>query len=157
MFAIAIRSPIVQHGTSFERDLGSVGVAEKMSDWTVILELGAEGGSLTLLGKQTERSWVFYRHVSDWTPELIGEGRIENDSPAVHSWEVALGLLDKYNWHKLTPLIVDPGFSDRVWSAVRDRFENDRPREINRCSGGCAREPAPPSWARGGGKAGTGG
>jgi hypothetical protein len=25
-----------------------------------------------------------------------------------------------------------------------------RPREINRCSGGCAREPTPPSWTRGG-------
>jgi hypothetical protein len=37
----------------------------------VIVEVGGEGGSITLYGRRTERGWCFSREVIDWTPELF--------------------------------------------------------------------------------------
>jgi hypothetical protein len=39
-------------------------VPDHIKDWTIILQLGAEGGSITLYGLETERGWVFSRSVS---------------------------------------------------------------------------------------------
>ena len=113
-----------------------------MGNWEVILQLGAEGGSVTLYGMQTERGWLFSRNVSDWTPELIGEERIQHKSPVVDSWEAAVALLGQYPWQRLSPLMVHPEFSERIWSAVRDRLERDQAsgRYLdswrNKCKGG---------------------
>jgi hypothetical protein len=97
-----------------------------MNKSEVILELGAEGGSITLYGIQTEGGWIFSRNVIDWTPELIDEERIQHKSPVVNSWEAALALLDQYAWQRLSPLLVHPEFSERIWSAVQSRFKNDQ-------------------------------
>ncbi len=75
---------------------------------------------------QTERGWLFSRNVSDWTPELLGEERIQHKSPVVDSWEAALALVERYPWQRLSPLIIHPGFSERIWSAVRDRHQKDQ-------------------------------
>ena len=69
-----------------------------MNEPEVIIELGAEGGSITLSGFRTERGWCFSRELIDWTPELIDEERIQHTSAIVASWEAALKLLDKYPW-----------------------------------------------------------
>ncbi len=97
-----------------------------MNKSEVILELGAEGGSITLYGMQTEGGWVFSRNVIDWTPELVGEERVQHKSPVVHSWGAALALLDQYPWQTLFPLVVHPEFSKRIWSAVQSRSKNDQ-------------------------------
>ena len=97
-----------------------------MGDWEVMLQLGAEGGSVTLYGMETERGWLFYRDVSDWSPELIGEERIQHKSPVVNSWEAAVALLDRYPWQRLCPLMIHPEFSERVRSAARDRLQRDQ-------------------------------
>ena len=65
-----------------ERDSLSVNESE------VIIELGAEGGSITLSGFRTERGWSFSRALTDWTPELIDEERIQHQSAVVDSWKV---------------------------------------------------------------------
>ncbi len=80
-----------------------------MGDWEVILQLGAEGGSVTLYGMETERGWLFYRDVSDWSPELIGEERIQHKSPVVDSWDAAVALLDQYPWPKTFSFDGSPG------------------------------------------------
>ena len=54
-----------------------------MSESEVIIELGAEGGSITLFGVRSPRGWLYSRSVDDWTPELIDEERIEHDSNVV--------------------------------------------------------------------------
>src|SRR6266581_3169696 len=77
-----------------------------MGDWEVILQLGAEGGSVTLYGMETERGWLFY--------------------PVVNSWEAAVALLDRYPWQRLCPLMIHPEFSERVRSAARDRLQRDQ-------------------------------
>jgi hypothetical protein len=83
-----------------------------MADWQVILQLGAEGGSITLYGMETERGWLFSRNVSDWT-------RIQHKSPVVDSWDAAVDLLDQYPWQRLSPLMIHPEFSERIWSALQ--------------------------------------
>jgi len=67
-------------------------VPDHIKDWTIVLQLGAEGGSLTLYGMQTERGWFFCRNLIDWTPQLIDEERIQHKSPVVDSWGAALTL-----------------------------------------------------------------
>jgi len=75
---------------------------------------------------ETERGWRFSRSVSDWSPELIGEERIQHKSPVVDSWQAAIALLDDYPWQRLYPLTVHPEFSKRIWAAVRDRRQKDQ-------------------------------
>ena len=86
-------------------------VPDHIKDWTIVLQLGAECGSLTLYGMQTEQGWVFCRNLIDWTPQLIDEERIQHKSPVVDSWGAALTLLDQYPWQTLFPLVVHPKFS----------------------------------------------
>src|SRR6266478_4551080 len=96
-----------------------------MNEFEVIIELGAEGGSLALHGIRTEQGWLFSRHLVDWTPELINEGRIQGKSTCVDSWDAALCLLDQYPWYKLSPIVIHPDFKDRIWVAVQQRLHDD--------------------------------
>ena len=96
----------------------------KMPDKKVIVEIGADGGSITLFGVNSPRGWLYSRSVGDWTPELIDEERIQHDSNVVDSWEAALGLLDQYPWHRLSPQRVHPEFRRQVLAAVQKRFES---------------------------------
>jgi hypothetical protein len=91
----------------------------------VIIEVGAEGGSITLIGFRTAQGWVFSRKVIDQTPELIDEDWIETNSDCVHSWEAAVELLDRYPWSKLYPISVHPDFREKIWSAVQERVGGD--------------------------------
>ena len=95
----------------------------------IIIELGAEGGSLTLYGLRTERGWSFSLNTSDWTRELIDEEPIQKRSGVVDSWDAALGLLDRYRyWPELYPISIHPDFKQQVWEAVQKRRRNpDRP------------------------------
>src|SRR5438067_867406 len=88
----------------------------------IIIEIAGEGGSITLLGARTAQGWRFSRS----TNESIDEAFARDHSEPVESWEAALGLLDQYPWHKLYPLQVHPDFRNRVWNAVKARFERDR-------------------------------
>ncbi len=99
---------------------------DHINDWAIVVQLGAEGGSLTLYGMQTERGWVFYRNLIDWTPELMDEEWIQHKSLTVNSWDAAVALLDQYAWQRLSPLMVHPEFSERVRSAARDRLQRDQ-------------------------------
>jgi hypothetical protein len=92
----------------------------------VIIELGAEGGSITLYGNRAKQGWIFIREVVDWTPELIDEERIQHRSVAVDSWEAALHLLDQYHWHKLSPTVVHADFRQPIWVAVQQRLRSSK-------------------------------
>ncbi|HYU46197.1 MAG TPA: hypothetical protein VEK84_08480 [Terriglobales bacterium] len=94
-----------------------------MNKSEVILELGAEGGSLTLFGTRSEHSWVYRTYTIDQTPTLVDEQESRHWSDWVDSWEGALALLDKYPWTKLVPLAVHAEFRQQVWGAVQTRFE----------------------------------
>jgi hypothetical protein len=99
--------------------------AGPMNESEVIIELGAEGGSIALYGIRTQGGWLFSRKVIDWTPELIDEEPMRRKSAIVDSWEAALELLDQYPWFKLYPTFIHPDFRQKVWSAVQERLHNN--------------------------------
>jgi hypothetical protein len=106
-------------------------VFDPMDGSEAIIELGAEGGSVTLYGSRAKRGWIFIREVVDWTPELIDQERIQHQSDTVDSWEAVLDLLDQYHWHKLSPILVHPDFRQPIWVAVQQRLHSSKS-DLNR-------------------------
>jgi hypothetical protein len=97
----------------------------------VILEIGAELGSSTLLGTRTAHGWRFRSRTIDQSAWLLSddddfEGLSYRLSDWVDSWEEALALLDKYPWHRLHPLVVHPEFAQRLWTVVQEKFAVDQ-------------------------------
>ena len=97
-----------------------------MSDrsWEVIVEVGAEGGGITLYGKRVDGAWSFAREIIDQTPQLLDEAEIRGSSNVVTGWVEALALLDKYSWAGLYPISVHPEFAARVLAATSDRLKD---------------------------------
>ena len=112
-----------------------------------ILEVGAEGGSLSLRRERlADESWRFCAAVNEMA---IYESLSEEDrgSPGdylpqsgyVESLQEALKILDKYPWITLTPLNVHPEFFDTIMAEVRKRggeLEETRWREKLGIQGG---------------------
>jgi hypothetical protein len=96
-----------------------------MENWEVILKAGIEGGSITLYGRYTGKSWIFERDVLDQTPALIDEPTIQYKSNSVYSWEEALELLDKHPWHLFYPVEIHPVFRGAVLAAVIRRSKHN--------------------------------
>jgi hypothetical protein len=99
----------------------------------VILEVLAEGGSLTLLGDQTDTGWCFrlVRNecaLFDLLSEEDREGLVFYDeSDWVDGWESALELLNAWPWwHRLHPKHVHPEFRQRIWATVQRRSVRHR-------------------------------
>jgi hypothetical protein len=93
----------------------------------IIVNLGAEGGSLTLYGVRQGRRWLYSRHLFDQTMAWVDEDApvINRDSEVVETWQKALKLLDKYQWHQLYPIEVHPEFRGKVVKAVLERSRLD--------------------------------
>lgn len=96
-----------------------------MSEREIILEVGGEGGSITLYGVRTASGWRYQRNVVDQTMSMLDEEEIRHDSLFCSSWDEALALLDQYVWHQLYPLRVHPEFQATVWRVVQARFVGD--------------------------------
>jgi hypothetical protein len=98
-----------------------------MSD-EIVLEVGAEGGSLAVFGERiAEGKWRF-RVVRDEISfrELLSDEDLEGLvlfelGDYVPSFQDALKLLDRYPWFRLYPLVVHPNFLDLVLSGVKKR------------------------------------
>ena len=96
----------------------------------VVVEVGAEGGSVTLVGRPTGAAeWQFARITDDQSEALFGEsGDGVVRVPAlgtlqwVAGWEAGLPLLDRYPWVRLYPVRVHPEFVDQVRVAVEARL-----------------------------------
>lgn len=95
-------------------------VAASKGGKQVIVEVGAEGGSLTLYGIQSPDGWQFRAETNEAalddgdTPDLP-------ERPWAATWRSALKQLDAYPWTQLYPLKVHPEFSDRVFKALQTR------------------------------------
>jgi hypothetical protein len=96
-----------------------------MNQREVIVELGAELGSIALYGIRAEGGWSFTMEVIDQSAELIDEDCIQEKSAAVETWESALNLMDKSPWFKLSPISIHPEFRQQIWLAVQKRVRND--------------------------------
>jgi hypothetical protein len=96
-----------------------------LNESEVIIEIGADGGSVTLYGLRTKRGWLFSREVIDSGWALIGEGpTIQHKSTVVDSWEAALDLLDQYPWTTLYPISIHPHFRHKIQAAIHERLQN---------------------------------
>lgn len=92
----------------------------------IIVDVGAEGGGLTLYGVRKGRGWLYSRHLFDQTLSWAEDGPVaEHDSEVVSTWEAALKLLDKYKFHLFFPLQVHPEFQAKVLKAVVTRNKRD--------------------------------
>jgi len=93
----------------------------------VIVEMGVEGGGVTIYGRQVEGVWSFWR-------EGISLCLDENEDEDWRSWtsdpvsDLSLALSDK--WYMMSPIEVHPDFVAQL------RSEYERCRETQ-TSGGC--------------------
>jgi hypothetical protein len=96
----------------------------------VVLQAGAEGGDVTLIGQTTVAgAWSFARVTNDQTEALFGDSGVEITPPPalkpedwVDGWDEGLRLMDRYQWARLHPLYVHPAFVERVRAAVEERL-----------------------------------
>lgn len=93
----------------------------------MILEVGAEGGSIALFGHEDETSnWEFWTSTDDSSFYMLSEEDQEGLSPSTTSTKVnalsaALKQLDRYPWHKLHPISLHSEFNQQVLSEVYAR------------------------------------
>lgn len=93
-----------------------------------IVEIGGEGGSITLWGaRREEGAWAF-RLVTDENGlvEMLGETPVsaQGDGRLVKTWRGALKLLARYPWKRLFPLYVHPDFTGLVATEIsRERLQ----------------------------------
>ncbi len=94
----------------------------------VVMAVGAEGGSLRLVGRLTSGGWRYRYTLVDQSAGWLDEGDAEScrQSPWVDSWRDALAQLDRYPWARLHPMTVHPAFTTRVLDAARRRLENNQ-------------------------------
>lgn len=91
----------------------------------VILEIGAEGGSLTLYGIRGSdglRKYYLFKNsaaLHDLLSDESFDEEAEAKSHVVTSWDKAVALLEKHpHWYRLSPLQVHPEFLSRVLEKV---------------------------------------
>jgi len=99
------------------------------TDSETILEVGSEGGSITLLReRKSGGDWEFqvktnerllYEALSEEDRSSIGEHFAKTGY--VRSFHEGLRLLDRYPWFRLYPLEVHPEFVDAVLEEVKKR------------------------------------
>lgn len=87
----------------------------------IIVEVGSDGGSLTLYGIQSPGGWKFKVETSE--AALVDDEDMPDapERPWVATWRSALKQLDGYPWTQLYPLVVHPVFSDKVAKALQAR------------------------------------
>ena len=99
----------------------------------IVLELGAEGGSLTLFSfkSQPSTNWHFFLACNESalanflsTEDLDGLS-LTGNSNYVQTWDEALELLDNYPWPRLCPVSIHKDYSDQIWIAIKSRTDDE--------------------------------
>ena len=97
----------------------------------LILEVGSEGGSIKLLGVETDGTWVF-KVATDESALLDDDDYVLPERPWVTSWEEALEQLGGYPWTRLYPLFIHPAFDKKVEAALKRKAGSDGKKEWRR-------------------------
>lgn len=84
----------------------------------VILEVAAEGGSITLYGRRAPSGWVYSLESIDQSALMLGEGQVRGETPTVRSWPEALQLFAGRPWYRLYPLTVHPEFCSAIFGEL---------------------------------------
>lgn len=98
----------------------------------IILEVGAEGGTISLLGIQNSNgTWWFTRDRNEsFHADMLSENDqgglgFQSRDGVVGTFPEALNLLKEYPWHQLHPLTVHPDFRQSVFDTVSKLTEKD--------------------------------
>jgi hypothetical protein len=94
-----------------------------MSKTQLIIEIGAEGGSIKVLGRAADDGATEYSvKLRDQTMTFLSGDEagpeIRRDSAWTESWDLALKTLGKWPWPMLYPMYVHPDYRERVLSEV---------------------------------------
>lgn len=89
-----------------------------------ILEVGAEGGTVGIVGQPVDGGWLFRVRADE--AELLAQTDEDAEIATPQrswctTWRSVLKQLDAYPWVQLYPLAVHPAFKERVISALRTR------------------------------------
>ena len=88
----------------------------------IILAIGAEGGSIDLVGIKTGGRWKFSIKASDQSWMLDDD---DDHTPPTHpwvsTWQEAVVQLDRYPWPQLHPLHVHPEFCELVAENLKEK------------------------------------
>lgn len=94
----------------------------------LILEIGAEGGSLKVVGRRNaDGTWLYRTSLRDQTVVLfenIDAGETRKESGWVDTWDELILALDKYPWAMLFVLRVHPESSDQILAEAEPRLVN---------------------------------
>jgi hypothetical protein len=112
-----------------------------MSD-QVIIELGAEGGSLTLMGNlAVDEADSFWLNAYDCSFNTLPDENVPPSttvSSRVSTWDDAMALLDAYPyWTKFYPLAIHPDFKEKLFVELCLREEPERVEEWMRAVNSC--------------------
>lgn len=99
-----------------------------------IVEIGGEGGSITLEGRRdVAGGWQFRLATNEsamW--DMLGEEPPPHEEPQwVSTWADALALLDRYPWPLLEPVAVHPEFKAALFATVASH-KRSGPQEVER-------------------------
>jgi hypothetical protein len=97
-----------------------------MSEESVIVEIGAEGGSIKVLARNVNSGTAEYSvQLRDQTMTFLSEDEagpeIRRDSAWTPSWEEVIRTLGQWPWPVLYPVYVHPDYRGRILSEV-ERF-----------------------------------
>lgn len=103
----------------------------------IVLEVGAEGGSITLsrLTREGRQTFTLGTNESALDDLLSDEDVLPsgpNAQPVGGTIDEALDALDRYPWYRLSPLFVHPEFAELIRSAVRERGGDEALQRWNR-------------------------
>lgn len=110
-------------------------MSESDSRVETILEVGAEGGSITLEGRRDAAGVWRFRVVTNegGLGDLLGEelDQVLGAGPPWESWEGALTQLDRYPWPRLWPIGIHAEFEEAILNAVAAN-EHGGPEQVRR-------------------------
>lgn len=94
----------------------------------VLLEVGAEGGSLTITRQRSSTGdWNYTARLNEsamadfLSKEDLGGMELTKSSNAVRSFQEALHILGRYRWECFFPVLVMPEFREIVFAEVEKR------------------------------------
>jgi len=82
----------------------------------VIVKVGAEGGGIALSRVARDGRWEYFVTVNE---AAFGEAPYDREGSS--DIVEAFAAMDRYPWHRLYPVKVDPDFSETVYAAVEAR------------------------------------
>jgi len=88
----------------------------------LVLIVGAEGGGITLRGRESADGWEFRIDYVDQTPLMVDEPEIRHATGWTRDWNEVLAYLDRKGWRHLRPVMVAPEFRGRIWEAISARL-----------------------------------